>query len=416
MRGLERFSFGVGDRFGMEGKAQLSAIVKAEEKGVAITPVWNKSNREHVAVQSQPLAVRKEADEAVEKLNYGSRYFVDADHITLDNVDRFIPHSDFFTIDVAEYIGKKPTKADKDAFLDYVEKYTNELYVPGINRKILITKEQLEEILNTFLYAAKKASGIYTHIASSKKENLVIEISMDEVAHPQSPVELFFVLAALAFYKIPINTIAPKFTGRFNKGVDYVGDLNQFEKEFEEDILVISYAVQEFHLPQNLKLSVHSGSDKFSLYPIMNKLAKKHQCGLHVKTAGTTWLEEIIGLAESEGEAFEFTVEIYHKALQRYDELTGPYNTVLDINKEKLPLVEHLLENGGQKMANSLRHDPNCEAYNPHLRQLMHCAYKIAAEEGKRYFDLLITHRKKIEDNVTYNIFERHLKPLFCFQ
>lgn len=413
MKGLEKYSFGVGDRFGMEGTAQLSAIIKAREQGFIITPVWNKSNREHLTVQSEPRAVRKEADETVKILNYSGTYLVDADHININNVDRFIPYSDFFTIDVAEFIGKKPTESDKEGFLKFIEKYINELHIPGIDREIRITTEQIEEIIETFLYAAKKAGEIYTYIASSKEENFVVEVSMDEVAHPQSPVELFFVLAALTYYKVPIKTIAPKFTGQFNKGVDYVGDLNQFAKEFEEDVLVISYSIQEFDLSKELKLSVHSGSDKFSIYPIINKLIKKHKVGLHVKTAGTTWLEEIIGLAESEGEAFKFAAGIYGKALLRFDELTAPYVTVLDIDKNKLPSLEQLLENGGQGMANALRHDPTCEIYNPHLRQLMHCAYKIAAEEGDVYIDLLITNRRKIEDNVTHNIFERHLKPLF---
>ena len=107
---------------------------------------------------------------------------------------------------------------------------------------------------------------------------------------------MLFILAAIAAEGIPVQTIAPKFTGRFNKGVDYVGDVAQFG-EFREDIAVIAFAVEEFGLPQNLKLSVHSGSDKFSIYgPIRESLAE-FGAGVHVKTAGTTWLEELIGLA-----------------------------------------------------------------------------------------------------------------------
>src|SRR5690606_15818690 len=129
-------------------------------------------------------------------------------------------------------------------------------------------------------------------------------------------------------------------TGRFNKGVDYVGDLKQFEKEFEEDILVIKYAIKEFSLPEDLKLSVHSGSDKFSIYPVMQKAIRKHDVGLHVKTAGTTWLEELIGLALAEKDGLALAKDIYAKALGRFDELTGPYDTVLDIDKSKLPSPE----------------------------------------------------------------------------
>src|SRR6202044_1502107 len=93
----------------------------------------------------------------------------------------------------------------------------------------------------------------------------VSEISMDETDSPQTPVELLIILAAIADEKIPIQTIAPKFAGRFNKGVDYVGDVKQFSKEFEEDLAAIAFAIQRYGLPNNLKLSVHSGSDKFSI-------------------------------------------------------------------------------------------------------------------------------------------------------
>jgi hypothetical protein len=116
-----------------------------------------------------------------------------------------------------------------------------------------------------------------------------------------------------------VQTIAPKFTGRFNKGVDYVGDLAQFEKEFDEDLFVIAYAIKQFGLPHSLKLSVHSGSDKFSIYPIIKKLIQKHDAGLHVKTAGTTWLEEVIGLAEADGDALAIAKDIYAGAYPRFD-------------------------------------------------------------------------------------------------
>src|ERR1700755_712941 len=130
-------------------------------------------------------------------------------------------------------------------------------------------------------------------------------------APPQTPVELLLILAMIQIEEIPVQTIAPKFTGRFNKGIDYRGDVAQFEKEFDEDLSVIAFAIREFGLPPTLKLSVHSGSDKFSLYPIINRLIKKHEAGLHVKTAGTTWLEEVIGLAESGGEGLELVKEVY---------------------------------------------------------------------------------------------------------
>jgi putative heme-binding domain-containing protein len=126
---------------------------------------------------------------------------------------------------------------------------------------------------------------------------------MDETDSPQTPAELLIILAALSDQHVPIQTIAPKFTGRFNKGVDYVGDVAQFEKEFNDDLAVIAHAIKHFGLPETLKLSVHSGSDKFSIYPAIRRALQRSGAGLHVKTAGTNWLEELIGLAEAGGDA-----------------------------------------------------------------------------------------------------------------
>ncbi len=106
MAGLGKYSFGTGDRFGKEGVAQLKALLQARENGVEVTPVWNKSHREHETVGSKPHLVREEANAAVKSLDFSGKYFVDADHINLNIVDAYLPVSNFFTIDVADYIGK----------------------------------------------------------------------------------------------------------------------------------------------------------------------------------------------------------------------------------------------------------------------------------------------------------------------
>ena len=104
---LEKHSIGIGDRFGRQGKAQLNAIIKAKQNGVDIAPVWNKSYREHSIVGTNPADVRAKADAAVKALGWAGSYYVDADHINLSNVDSFIEPSNFFTLDVADYIGKE---------------------------------------------------------------------------------------------------------------------------------------------------------------------------------------------------------------------------------------------------------------------------------------------------------------------
>lgn len=411
---LGKFSLGIGDRFSHQGVAQLKAIVKANQSGLEITPVWNKSNREHIYVHSQPQDVRLEADAAVKTLGYTGKYFVDADHINLGNVAPFVETADFFTLDVASYIGKQSPAEEIEAFVNSCKKYLGNLAIPGIETPLEVSEELLRSITSKFLAATNQASEIYQYLITAKGEgNFITEVSMDEVESPQTPIDLFFILKMLADKGVPAQTIAPKFTGRFNKGVDYKGNVEQFAKEFEEDVLVIDYAVKEFGLPEELKLSVHSGSDKFTIYPIMAGIIQKYGKGLHVKTAGTTWLEEVIGLAVAGGVALDAAKAIYTIALGRKDELCAPYADVIEIDDSQLPTVAEVAGWSSEKFANTLRHIPGHPDYNANFRQLIHVGYKVAAEMGATYTDLLVKHADVIGNCVEENIYDRHLKRLF---
>mgnify|MGYP001816950346 FL=1 len=411
---LEKYSFGIGDRFSQQGEAQLKALIKAKELGIEIVPVWNKSNREHQIIKSSPADTRVEADQAVSALGWTEPYYVDADHINIVTVNPFMEHSDFFTLDVADYIGREAGADEMKDFLALAGAYTGEVKIPGIEDPFLISQDGLREIVGKFLGAVAKAAQIYQHIESRKGAGkFIAEVSMDEVESAQTPEELFFILLMISHYGIPAQTIAPKFTGRFNKGVDYVGDVDLFRKEFEQDLLVIDFAVKTFDLPDNLKLSIHSGSDKFTIYPIMGELIRKYDKGIHVKTAGTTWLEELIGLALAGGEALALAKTIYSKAYCRQEELCGPYETVIDIDPASLPLPPEVDKWDGEKFAATLRHEPGHPDYHAGFRQLLHVGYKVAAEMGDEYLALLRVHSEIVAEQVMTNIFERHIKRLF---
>lgn len=411
---LEKYSFGIGDRFCRQGKAQLAALMKAKQQGLNITPVWNKSHREHTIIGTTPQDTRREADEAVRACGWRDPYFVDADHIGLGNVDEFIESSDFFTLDVADFIGKPADKSDVDSFVRKHKKFIGSLAIDGVDETFDITEKRLRTMAGKFLLAVKQAGKIYRYIEATRgADNFVTEVSMDETLLPQMPVEMFFILAAIAAEGIPAQTIAPKFTGRFNKGVDYVGDVTLFAKEFEGDLAVVAFAVKEFGLPENLKLSIHSGSDKFSIYAPVAEALKKFDAGLHLKTAGTTWLEELIGLAMAGGDGLAIAREVYAKAVSRIDELCAPYATVVDIDKEKLPAPRIVERWDEEAFASALRHNRSCEEYDSNFRQLLHLAYKIAAEMGERYLNVLAKYEDIIAENVTENIYDRHIKPLF---
>jgi tagaturonate epimerase len=411
---IGKYSLGIGDRFAHEGIAQLRAVQKAEESGLNITPVWNKSNREHIITGTSPADTRLAADAAVKALKWKTQYLVDADHINLSNVDKFIDSSDFITIDVADYIGKQADKKAIDYFVDRNIKFIGKLSIQGINKPLEVTKHDLKNIASKYLLAISEAGKIYRHIESKKgANNFVTEVSMDEIDTPQTPKEFLFILFLLAEQNIPLQTIAPRFTGQFNKGVDYVGDVSKFASEFEEFLMIINYAVQEFGLPDNLKLSLHSGSDKFLIYPVIKNLLKKHNKGIHIKTAGTTWLEEMIGLALASDETLNLAKSIYCESLSRINELCLPYETVINIDRKKLPSADEVKKWNSEKFANTLRHITNHPDYNPHFRQLIHVGYKVAAEYGKEFTSCLQNYSDIIGEQVTENLFNRHICRLF---
>ena len=411
---LYKNSIGIGDRFGKQGIAQLNAMVLAEEQGIAISPVWNKSFREHYIIGTTQEAVRAEADASVKSLGWNHAYFVDADHINLNTVDDFIPHSNFFTLDVADAIGVQADPEDIQNFAESHLSLIGHLSIHHLDEKIEINSGFLYQAAEKYLFAVQEAGRIYRHIKDKKSEPFMTEISMDETDSPQTPQELLLILAMIQAEEIPAETIAPKFSGWFNKGVDYVGDPDKFANEFEADIAVIEYAIQNFDLPVQLKLSVHSGSDKFKLYPIIRQILKKYQAGVHLKTAGTTWLEELIGLAESRGDGLQIAKEIYRTAFHRFDELCKPYFSVIDIHPKRLPNPEDVNEWSSRQYVDALRHDQAHPAYNMHFRQLLHVGYKVAAELGDRYLNALQENQKIVSRHVTENLLQRHIKPLFA--
>jgi tagaturonate epimerase len=411
---LEKYSLGVGDRFARQAPAQLRACMAALDKGVEVIPVWNKSNREHVIIGSEPGGTRAAADAAVKSLGWTRPHHVDADHIGLATVDRFVPHADFYTIDGADWIGKPASAEAIAAFAARHSELVGKLAIPGVEKPFEITAPQIQAMAGKYLLAVQEAGKVYRHVAGLKGEGTFItEVSLDETDAAQTPPELLVILAALSDEGIPAQTVAPKFTGRFNKGVDYVGEVARFERKFNEDLAVIAYAVKQYRLPANLKLSVHSGSDKFSLYAPIRRGVRRFKTGLHLKTAGTTWLEEVIGLAEAGGQGLAIAKEIYAGALAQAEALCAPYATVIDIDHSKLPPTGVVQSWSAEQFVAALRHDQKNPAFNPNLRQLLHVGYKVAAKMGERYLDALEASETSVSRNVTGNLYERHIEPLF---
>ena len=183
-------------------------------------------------------------------------------------------------------------------------------------------------------------------------------------------------------------------------------------KEFNDDLAVIAYAVKNYDLQPNLKLSVHSGSDKFSIYPIIAKAIRRFDAGLHLKTAGTTWLEEVAGLAASGGDGLALAKRICLEALPRLDELAAPYAAVLSIAPSRLPSAEEIASWDSATFVGRLVHDASCPLYSPDFRQFVHISYSIAAGLGAVFTDAVKANKAKVGEFVTRNLLERHLSLL----
>jgi hypothetical protein len=409
---LSKYSLGIGDRFGREGIPQLAAFQAARDAGVEITPVWNKSYREHSIIGSRPGDTRCAAANAVAAAQWGAPYFVDADHIGLKTTGEFIEACDFFTLDVAEALSQR---ADADEVEAFVRRHP-EVPLPhgrvseGLSRE---SEGLTRETVARMLPAAREAGRIYRFIREHKTGEFVTEVSMDETTTPHSPFDLLVFLAALADEQVPVNTVAPRFCGEFHKGVDYEGDVEQFEREFAGHVEVIARAIRNYELPHDLKLSVHSGSDKFSIYGPIRRVLNSTGAGLHLKTAGTTWLEELIGLAEAGGTGLDLAKEVYAQAYARRGELQAPYAAVIRIRDDRLPCPDAVRRWSAEQFTGALRHVKTNPAFNPDFRQLLHIAFRIAAEMGQRYLSLIEAHADPIGRNVTQNLLDRHIRPLF---
>jgi hypothetical protein len=398
----------------LQARAQLQACILAQKAGLEIVPVWNKSNREHLIVGSEPSQTRQAADRAVRDLQWTRPYFLDADHIGMGTVDRFIEPCDFFTIDVADKIGAPAEQADITAFVQRHPELLETITLEKAGVTLATSRESLVGVARKYLAAVCEAGRIYRCIAKRKGAGrFVPEISMDETDAPQEPQELLIILAAIADEKIPIQTVAPKFSGRFNKGVDYRGDVKKFSKEFAADLAVIAHALGRYDLPPNLKLSVHSGSDKFSLYSAIYRAITQAGAGIHLKTAGTTWLAELEGLALAGGSGLQLAIEIYTQAYEKMEELCAPYASVIEIDRRRLPQPDSVKAWTAEEFAGALHHDANCRLYNADFRQLLHVGFKIAAKMGSRFTEAVRENQKIIARGVTENLFERHIRPVF---
>ena len=290
--GLKK-SFGFGDRLGLATPGHYAAVKKFD-----FAPIFaQQSIREMERTQRPPEEVMKAAQTALAALGYTKPWGADADHLKLpEHVERTARAGFcFFTIDPSAHVGKGTLTPEMESA--YVGKKFD---VPGL-RAVRFDRAAVQKAAVKYGAALEHVGVMGRQITQSMAGRpFEIEVSVDETDEPTSVPEHLFIGLELKRHKVPnVVSVAPRFIGDFEKGIDYKGDLKKFEASLREHL-----AVAKFCGPY--KISVHSGSDKFAVYPIVGRV-----CGelLHVKTAGTNYLEALRVVARTDTKLFAEIVE-----------------------------------------------------------------------------------------------------------
>lgn len=304
--GLKK-SFGFGDRLGLAGPGHIAALVKSDFAGI----IAQQSIREMTRTNRTPQEVMQAARDAIAAKNFRHPWGADADHLkTKEDVEVTAAVGFcFFTIDPSEFVVNAADKMSADELKADVDTLVADGIFPGADWDQAYLKQSFDLDTGSYTFdteslhraavkygrAVAHCETMAGHIASaSSKRPYEIEVSVDETDSPTSPLEHLFFALELKRRGVTVVSLAPRFIGDFEKGVDYRGDVKAFEKSLTEHV-AIARAMGPY------KISIHSGSDKFSIYPAIGRV-----CGdlLHVKTAGTSYLEALRVILRTDSKLF----------------------------------------------------------------------------------------------------------------
>jgi hypothetical protein len=324
-------SFGFGDRLGLATPGHIAAV-----RGTKFAPIFaQQSVRENARTGRTPQQVMDDAKRALEAAKWDASWGADADHLKApEDIPPFVAAGyTFFTVDPGDYVDNS---ADTDSLDLLRQKITgfnweelSELYLheDGGDAWGRFAGESLMRATIKYGKAIQHAVTMFRRL-SEATDQFDFEMSVDETNSPTTPLEHFFIASELTRLGVRFTSLAPRFIGRFEKGVDYIGDLDALDTELAKHAAVTSHF-------GTYKLSLHSGSDKFSVYPL---IAKHWGERIHVKTAGTSYLEALRVLAKHEQDLF---LKIYLLGRDRYetDRRTYHVSAKLDLlpNTDDLP-------------------------------------------------------------------------------
>lgn len=322
-------SFGFGDRLGLATPGHIAAM-----RGSGLAPVFaQQSVRENTRTGRTPQQVLDDARRAVDSAGYDAPWGADADHLkSPDDLPPFVKAGyTFFTVDPGEHVDNAAdtdqlsTLQEKARTLDREQLET--LYLQPAEEKPWgrFNRTSLLRAAVKYGRAIEHSVSMYNRLADMK-DGFDFEVSVDETEAPTTALEHFFIASELIRRGVRFTSLAPRFIGRFEKGVDYIGDLAALDEEMARHAAVTAHF-------GTYKISLHSGSDKFSVYPL---LAKHWGSRIHIKTAGTSYLEALRSLAALEPGFFK---EIYLFARERYEHDRVSYHVSAELNRAPLPAV-----------------------------------------------------------------------------
>ena len=383
-------SFGFGDRLGLATPGHIASV-----KGTKFAPIFaQQSVRENARTGRTPQQVMDDAKRAVEAAKWDRPWGADADHLkTVDDIPPFIAAGyTFFTVDPGEYVDNSADTDSSDvlkqkvATLNWDEVSTVYLNQNGEQVWERFAKSQNGDAESLMRATVKYGRAIQHAVSMFKRlseltDSFDFEVSVDETDSSTTPLEHFFIANELSRMGVKFTSLAPRFIGRFEKGVDYIGDLKALDAELAKHAAVTRHF-------GTYKLSLHSGSDKFSVYPL---IVKHWGEMIHVKTAGTSYLEALRVLAKHEPDLF---TKIYSLGRERYETDKKTYHVSAELNL--LPNMDDLT---------SLLDDF-------HAREVLHVTFGSAlARFGVELKSALIKHEAAYYEGLNSH-FDKHLRLL----
>jgi tagaturonate epimerase len=391
-------SFGFGDRLGMATPGHIAAN---RDKNIA--PIFaQQSVRENHRTNRTPQDVLDDAMWAVFASDWRKPWGADADHVKeINDLLPFIEANySFYTIDPNHYVDNKshtdpvPTLKKKIKELPWtkLEISVEELYKSYIDQSFQIEAHTLVFQEETLLRAAAKYGRAIVHVRTLSDyllENVTqfdLEISFDETDNPTSVAEHYFIANELRRLGVPFVSLAPRFIGKFEKGVDYIGDLTEFDNEFRKHTAVM-------HAIGGYKISIHTGSDKFSIYPSIAEHARKL---VHVKTAGTSYLEALRVVAVADPPFFR---------------------KILDLSRERFETDRSTYYLSGKLVnvspASDLSENTLLGLFDHFdTRQVLHVTFGSILDQYEKQLKDLLAVNLNLYETFLYNHFIRHLNPL----